>query len=32
VIAGRKRPDFDMPHDLAVQQTLLRASGMLDRP
>jgi predicted dehydrogenase len=29
VIAGRKRPDFDMQHDLAVQETLLRASGML---
>jgi predicted dehydrogenase len=32
VIAGRKRPDFDMQHDLAVQETLLRASGMLVAP
>jgi predicted dehydrogenase len=29
VIAGKKRPDFSMEHDLAVQETLLRASGML---
>jgi predicted dehydrogenase len=29
VIAGRKAPDFSMEHDLAVQETLLRASGML---
>jgi predicted dehydrogenase len=29
VIAGRKAPDFTMEHDLAVQETLLRASGML---
>jgi predicted dehydrogenase len=29
VVAGRKAPDFSMDHDLAVQETLLRASGML---
>lgn len=29
VLAGRKRPDFTMEHDLNVQETLLRASGML---
>jgi predicted dehydrogenase len=29
VIAGKKRPDFTMEHDLIVQETLLRASGML---
>jgi predicted dehydrogenase len=29
VVAGRKEPDFTMEHDLAVQETLLRASGML---
>ena len=29
VVAGKKRPDFSMEHDLAVQETLLRASGML---
>jgi predicted dehydrogenase len=29
VIAAKKRPDFSMEHDLAVQETLLRASGML---
>lgn len=28
VVAGKKRPDFSMEHDLAVQETLLRASGM----
>jgi len=28
VVAGTKRPDFSMDHDLAVQETLLRASGM----
>lgn len=27
--AGRKAPNFTMEHDLAVQETLLRASGML---
>lgn len=32
VIAGKKRPDFTMEHDLAVQETLLRASGMLPAP
>jgi hypothetical protein len=29
VVSGRKTPDFSMQHDLAVQETLLRASGML---
>ena len=29
VVANKKRPDFSMEHDLAVQETLLRASGML---
>jgi predicted dehydrogenase len=29
VVAGKKRPDFSPEHDLAVQETLLRASGML---
>ena len=29
VIAGQKPPDFSMTHDLAVQEALLRASGML---
>ncbi|MSQ97509.1 MAG: Gfo/Idh/MocA family oxidoreductase [Gemmataceae bacterium] len=29
VVAGKKRPDFSMDHDLVVQETLLRASGML---
>jgi predicted dehydrogenase len=28
VVAGKKRPDFSVEHDLAVQETLLRASGM----
>jgi predicted dehydrogenase len=28
VVAGRKRPDFDFEHDLAVQETLLKACGM----
>ncbi len=28
VLAGRKAPDFSMAHDLAVQEALLRASGM----
>lgn len=28
VSAGKKRPDFSLEHDLAVQETLLRASGM----
>jgi predicted dehydrogenase len=31
VIAGKKDPDFNMEHDLIVQETLLRASGMLGR-
>ena len=29
VISGKKRPDFSAEHDLIVQETLLRASGML---
>jgi predicted dehydrogenase len=29
VVAGKKPPDFSMEHDLAVQETLLRASGMM---
>lgn len=29
VITGRKLPDFTLEHDLLVQETLLRASGML---
>jgi predicted dehydrogenase len=29
VVAGKKRPDFSAEHDLVVQETLLRASGML---
>src|SRR5208283_408479 len=29
-IAGKKQPDFGMEHDLTVQETLLRASGMLE--
>jgi predicted dehydrogenase len=28
VVAGKKRADFSVEHDLAVQETLLRASGM----
>ena len=28
VVTGKKRPDFTTEHDLAVQETLLRASGM----
>ena len=31
VVAGKKRPDFSAEHDLAVQETLLRASGMLGK-
>jgi hypothetical protein len=27
-LAGRKDPDFDFDHDLAVQEALLKASGM----
>ncbi|MBY0522200.1 MAG: Gfo/Idh/MocA family oxidoreductase [Gemmataceae bacterium] len=30
-IAGKKRPDFSMEHDLTVQETLLRASGMVGK-
>jgi predicted dehydrogenase len=29
VVGGKKRPDFTLEHDLIVQETLLRASGML---
>jgi predicted dehydrogenase len=29
VVTGKKRPDFSIEHDVAVQETLLRASGML---
>jgi predicted dehydrogenase len=29
VITGQKAPDFSMQHDLAVQEALLKASGML---
>jgi predicted dehydrogenase len=29
VVSGKKRPDFTIDHDRAVQETLLRASGML---
>lgn len=29
IIRGEKSPDFDYQHDLAVQETILRASGML---
>jgi predicted dehydrogenase len=29
VVAGKKRPDYSAEHDLAVQETLLRASGMM---
>jgi predicted dehydrogenase len=29
VVAGKKRPDFSAEHDLVVQETLLRACGML---
>ena len=28
VAAGKKLPDFGMEHDLLVQETLLRSSGM----
>ena len=28
VIRGEKAPDFDAEHDLAVHETILRASGM----
>lgn len=28
VVAGKKQPDFDMNHDLIVQEYLLKASGM----
>jgi predicted dehydrogenase len=30
VLAGKKRPDFTMEHDLVVHEMLLRASGMLN--
>ncbi len=29
VVAGRKQADYSMEHDMAVQETLLRASGMM---
>lgn len=29
VIAGKKAPDFSLEHDVAVQEALLRASGMV---
>lgn len=29
IVTRKKRPDFSMEHDLLVQETLLRASGML---
>jgi predicted dehydrogenase len=29
VVTGKKRPDFTLDHDLAVQEALLRASGMM---
>ena len=29
VVTGKKRPDYANDHDLAVQETLLRASGMM---
>jgi predicted dehydrogenase len=28
VLASNKQPDFSLEHDLSVQETLLRASGM----
>jgi predicted dehydrogenase len=28
-VQGKKRPDFSLEHDLTVQETLLRASGMM---
>lgn len=31
VVAGKKRPDFSLDHDLVVQETLLRSCGMLPR-
>jgi predicted dehydrogenase len=31
VVAGKKRPDFSMEHDLSVQEMLLQASGMMAR-
>lgn len=31
VVQGKKQPDFTMEHDLIVQETLLRASGMMGR-
>jgi predicted dehydrogenase len=31
VLANKKRPDFSAEHDLAVQETLLRASGMFTK-
>jgi predicted dehydrogenase len=31
VVTGKKRPDYSVDHDLAVQETLLRASGMMPK-
>jgi predicted dehydrogenase len=31
VVGGKKQPDYSMDHDLAVQEALLRASGMMPR-
>jgi predicted dehydrogenase len=31
VTTGKKQPDFSLEHDLVVQETLLRASGMMPR-
>jgi predicted dehydrogenase len=31
VVTGKKQPDYRMDHDLDVQETLLRASGMANR-
>ena len=31
VVAGKKQPDFSPDHDLAVQEALLRGSGMLEK-
>jgi predicted dehydrogenase len=31
VIGGKKEPDFSLEHDMAVQEALLRASGMFSK-
>jgi hypothetical protein len=31
-VTGKKRPDFSIEHDVAVQEALLRASGMFGKP